>query len=119
MYALLLLIYSIACLKHPLRIIRAKKYGKLPLTQVARHGRGFPTPDTSQIAIEIIISVKNNVFLYWQLFIILFADDRAKKKYGITPLSASGKEKYISGPAARYGPGFHTQQIIVHFNDHR
>ena len=56
-----------------------KKYGKLPLTQVARHGRGFPTPDTCRIAIKIIISVKNNVFLYWQLLIILFADDRAKK----------------------------------------
>ena len=85
---------------------------------MARHGRGFPTPDTCQIAIKIIISVKNNVFLYWQLLIILFADDRVKK-YGITPLSASGKEKYISGPAARHGPGFHTQQIIVHFNDYR
>ena len=47
-----------------------------------------------------------------------------RKKYGITPLSASGKEKYISGAAdfgaaARHGPGFHTQQIIVHFNDYR
>ena len=42
-----------------------------------------------------------------------------RKKYGITPLSASGKEKYISDPAARHGPGFHTKQIIVHFNDHR
>ena len=36
-----------------------------------------------------------------------------RKKYGITPLSASGKEKYISGAAdfgatARHGPGFHT-----------
>ena len=37
-------------------------------------------------------------FLYWQWLIILFADDRAKK-YGITALSASGKEKYISGAA--------------------
>ena len=47
-----------------------------------------------------------------------------KKKYEITPLSASGKEKYISGAAdfgaaARHGPGIHTKQIIVHFNDHR
>ena len=68
---------------------------------MARHGRGFPTPDTCQIAIKIIISVKNNVLLYWQLFLILFADDRAKKirKDGITPLSASGKENYISGAA--------------------
>ena len=79
----------------------------------ARPGRGFHTPDTCQIAIKIIISVKNNVFLYWQLLIILFADDRAKK-YGITPLSALGKEKYISGAAdlgaaARHGHGFHTQ----------
>ena len=46
-----------------------------------------------------------------------------RKKYGITPYSASGKEKYISGAAdfsaaARHSPGFHTQQIIVHFNDH-
>ena len=36
-----------------------------------------------------------------------------RKKYGITPLSVSGKEKYISGAAdfdaaARHGPGFHT-----------
>ena len=36
-----------------------------------------------------------------------------RKKYGMTPLSASGKEKYISGAAdfgalARYGHGFHT-----------
>ena len=36
-----------------------------------------------------------------------------RKKYGITPLSTSGKEKYISGAAdfgaaARYGAGFHT-----------
>ena len=30
---------------------------------------------------------------------IPFADDRAKKKYGITPLCASEKEKYISGAA--------------------
>ena len=35
-------------------------------------------------------------------------------KYGITPLSASGKEKYISdvadfGAAARRGHSFHTQ----------
>ena len=52
---------------------------KAGTAQVARHGRGFPTPDTCQIAIKIIISVKNNVFLYWQLLIILFADDRAKK----------------------------------------
>ena len=41
---------------------------------------------------------KNYVFLYTLLLIILFADDRAKK-YGITPLSASGNEKYISGAA--------------------
>ena len=41
---------------------------------------------------------KNYVFLYTQLLIILFADDRAKK-FGITPLSASGNEKYISGAA--------------------
>ena len=90
---------------------------------MARHGRGFPTPETCQITIKIIISVKNNVFLYWQSLIILFADDRANK-YGITPLSASGMEKYVSGAAdfgaaARHGPGFHTLQIIVHFNDHR
>ena len=31
-------------------------------------------------------------FFYWQLLIILFADFRAKI-YGITALSASGKEK--------------------------
>ena len=47
-----------------------------------------------------------------------------RKKYGITPLSASGKEKHISGAAdfvtaARHGPGFHTHHIIVHFNDRR
>ena len=35
---------------------------------------------------------------YWQLLIILFADDRAKK-YAITAVSVSGKEKYISGAA--------------------
>ena len=40
--------------------------------------------------------------------IILFADDRAKKNYGITPLCVSGKEKYMSsaadfGAAARRG----------------
>ena len=79
---------------------------------MARHGRGFPTPDTCQIAIKIIISVKNNVFLNWQVLIIPFADD-SEKKYGITPLCALGKEKYISGAAdfsavARHGPGFHT-----------
>ena len=56
---------------------------------------------------------KNNLVLYWQYLIILFADDRAKK-YGITPLSASEKEKYISGAAdfgtpERHGHGFHTQ----------
>ena len=49
------------------------------------------------------------MYFYWQLLIILFADYRAKK-YGITPLSASGKEKYISGAAdfgaaARCGHG--------------
>ena len=33
---------------------------------------------------------------YWQSLIILFADDRAKK-YAITAVSVSGKEKYISG----------------------
>ena len=32
-----------------------------------------------------------------------------RKKYGITFLSASGKEKYISGAAARRGHGFHTR----------
>ena len=38
-----------------------------------------------------------------------------RKKYGITPLSASRKERYISGAAdcfgaaARHGHGFHTQ----------
>ena len=35
---------------------------------------------------------------YWQLLIILFADDRAKK-YAITAVSVSGKEKYVSGVA--------------------
>ena len=40
-----------------------------------------------------------------------------RKKYGITPLSASGKEKYISGAAdfgaaAGHGHGFHTQPLI-------
>ena len=53
------------------------------------------------------------MYFYWQLLIILFADDRAKK-YGITPLSALGKEKYISGAAdfgaaARPGHCFHTR----------
>ena len=47
-----------------------------------------------------------------QLLIILFADDIAKK-YGITPLSALGKEKHFSGAAdfgaaARRGHGLHT-----------
>ena len=32
-----------------------------------------------------------------------------RKKYGILPLSASGKEKYISGATARRGHGFHTR----------
>ena len=41
-----------------------------------------------------------------------------RKKYGITPLSASGKEKYISGAAdlgaaARRSHGFHTQPCCV------
>ena len=91
----------------------------------ARHGAaGAFLPLTHVKSPVKSLSVKNNVFLYWQLLIILFADDRAKKKYGITPLSASGKEKYISGAAdfgaeARHGPGFHTQQIIVHFNVYR
>ena len=35
---------------------------------------------------------------YWQLLIILFADDKAKKN-AITAVSVSGKEKYISGAA--------------------
>ena len=35
--------------------------------------------------------------IIWQLLIILFADDRTKKNYGITRLCESGKEKYISG----------------------
>ena len=37
---------------------------------------------------------------YWQLLIILFAVDRAKKKKNaITALSVSRKEKYIPGAA--------------------
>ena len=42
---------------------------------------------------------------------MLFADDRAKK-YGITPLSALAKEKYISGVAdfsAAGWPWIHTR----------
>ena len=40
-----------------------------------------------------------------------------RKKYGITPLSASRKEKYISGAedfgtAARRGHGFHTRPCL-------
>ena len=40
-----------------------------------------------------------------------------RKKYGVTPLSASGKEKYISGAAdfgeaARRGHGFHTRPMF-------
>ena len=92
---------------------------------MARHGTaGAFLPLTHvKSPLKSLLWLKSNVFLYWQLLIILFADDRAKK-YGITPLSASGKEKYISdaadfGAAARHGSGFHTQQIIVHFNDHR
>ena len=55
--------------------------------QVARHARrGFHTPGTCQIAIKIIIS-GNLMYFYWQLLIIPFDDDRAKK-YGITPLCA-------------------------------
>ena len=42
-----------------------------------------------------------------------------RKKYAFTPLSASGKEKYISGSAdfgaaARHGHGFHTQPNYCH-----
>ena len=53
------------------------------------------------------------MFYYWQLLMILFADDRTKK-YGITPLCESGKGKFISGAAdfgaaARRGHGFHTR----------
>ena len=41
-----------------------------------------------------------------------------RKKYGTAPLSASGKEKYISGAAdfataVRRGHGFHTRPVWV------
>ena len=39
-------------------------------------------------------SRENKCIFYWQLLIIPFADERAKK-YGITPLCASEKEKYF------------------------
>ena len=56
------------------------------------------------------------MYFYWQLLMILFADDRAKKKK-ITALSASGKEKYTSGTAdlgaaARYLLSFPTSKLL-------
>ena len=67
------------------------------LSGTARRGRVFHTPGTCQIAYKIIISGKL-IFFYWQLLIILFAVDIAKKN-GIIPLCASRREKYISGAA--------------------
>ena len=44
------------------RTSKDRKKKKLPLTQVARHGRGFHTPDTCQIVIKIIISEKKLMY---------------------------------------------------------
>ena len=96
---LLLLIYSIACQKHPQRIILVhipnnntqdkcfsnqlfkKMTVKLPLTQVSRHsGAGAFIPLTHVKSSLKYLFRKTNVFYYWQLLIILFADDRTKKK---------------------------------------
>ena len=41
---------------------------------------------------------KTYVFYYWQMLIIFFAGDRAKK-YGLTPLCELGKGKFTSGAA--------------------
>ena len=95
---LLLLIYSIACQKHPQRIILVhipnnntqdkcfsnqlfkKMTVKLPLTQVSRHsGAGAFIPPTHVKSSLKYLFRKTNVFYYWQLLIILFADDRTKK----------------------------------------
>ena len=59
--------------------------GKSYLMQVARHGKVFHTPGTCQIAYKIIISGKL-IFFYWQLLIILFAVDIAKKIWNYTSL---------------------------------
>ena len=62
-----------------------------------------------QITNKINFLVKTNVFFV--LVIVLMIE---RKKYGIIPLCASGKEKYISGAAdfgaaARPSHGFHTR----------
>ena len=64
---------------------------------MARRGRVFHTPGTCQIAYKIIILGKL-IFFYWQLLIILFAVDIAKKIWNYTSLCFE-KGKYISGAA--------------------
>ena len=55
------------------------------------------------------------MYFYWQVLIILFVDDRAKKIWNYTSyIVLWERKKYISGAAdfgaaARRGHGFHTQ----------
>ena len=72
--------------------------GKYYLMQVARHGAAGSFIPLTHVKLLINHNFgKTNIF-YWQLLIILFAVDIAKKN-GIIPLCASRREKYISGAA--------------------
>ena len=60
----------------------------IPLTHVNRHQNHY--------------FLKTNVFFYWQLLIILFADDRAKKLWNYTSLCyEKGKIHFWHSHAAR------------------
>ena len=80
--------------------------------QVARRGRVFHTPGTCQIAYKIIISGKL-IFFYWQLLIILFAVDIAKKIWNYTSLCFEKGKIYFWRGNFRRGHGFHTRPIFV------
>ena len=69
-------------------VINCKKMRvKLPQTQVAWHGAaGAFIPLTHVKSPLRSFFRKTNVFYYWQLLIILFADDRRKKLWHYTSL---------------------------------
>ena len=67
--------------------------------QVARHGAAGSFIPLAHVKLLIKSKFREKlIFFYWQLLIILFAVDKAKK-FGIIPLCASRREKYISGAA--------------------
>ena len=88
----------------------------------ARRGRVFHTPSTYQIAYKIIISGKL-IFFYWQLLIILFAVDIAKKKMELYLfVLREGKNIFLARQfsarprlLARRGHGFHTRPYMCSF----